>query len=107
MMWPHPVSLGAQLRTRSWPSLLLFVALATLVCIFSLWYGPSFLWLFIGVSALAGVLLPMRVAFAVITLFTLLPLFITVGMQQGIAGVDWWWLIALMLLVRGLGLDMN
>jgi len=42
----------------------------------------------------------------VIALFTLMPLFITVGMQGGIAGVDWWWLIALMLLVRGLGLDM-
>ena len=48
----------------------------------------------------------MRSAFAVIVLFTLLPLFITVGTHGGIAGVDWWWLIALMLLVRGLGLDM-
>ena len=26
--------------------------------------------------------------------------------MEGLAGVDWWWLIALMLLVRGLGLDM-
>ena len=39
-------------------------------------------------------------------LFTLLPLFITVGMKGGMVGVNWWWLIALMLLVRGLGLDM-
>ena len=48
----------------------------------------------------------MRNAFATIVLFTLLPLFITIGMKGGIAGVDWWWLVALMLLVRGLGLDM-
>ena len=27
-------------------------------------------------------------------------------MKGGVLGVDWWWLIALMLLVRGLGLDM-
>ena len=41
-----------------------------------------------------------------VVLFTLLPLFITLGTHGGIAGIDWWWLIALMLLVRGLGLDM-
>src|SRR6266853_1230378 len=76
---------------------------------FYLWrlYQHAWLvWLFFGVSAIAGVLLPMRSAFAAIVLFTFLPLFITVGMNGGIAGVDWWWLIALMLLVRGLGLDM-
>lgn len=106
LMWPHPASQGAPARTRSWFSLLLLVALAFLVLVFTLTYGPSFLWLFIGVSALAGRLLPMRSAFATIVLLTLLPLLIAVGTHGGIAGVDWWWLIALMLLVRGLGLDM-
>ena len=106
LMWPHPASQGAQARARSRISFLLFVALSLQVAVFSLVYGPAWLWLFIGVSAIAGVLLPMRSAFATIVLFTLLPLFITIGMKGGIAGVDWWWLIALMLLVRGLGLDM-
>src|SRR5712692_11264119 len=106
LMWPHPASPGAQARARSRFSFLLFVALSLLVLVFSLVYGPAWLWLFIGVSAIAGVLLPMRSAFAVVVLFTLLPLFITVEMKGGIVGVDWWWLIALMLLVRGLGLDM-
>ena len=106
LMWPHPASLGARERIRSRPSFLLFGALAALVLVFSLWYGLAFLWLFIGVSAIAGLLFPMRVAFAVIVLFTLFPLFLTIGTHGGIAGVDWWWLIALMLLVRGLGLDM-
>jgi two-component system, NarL family, sensor histidine kinase DesK len=106
LMWPHPASQGAPARTRSRFSLLLLVALALLVLVFTLTYGPSFLWLFIGVSALAGRLLPMRSAFATIVLLTLLPLLIAVGTHGGIAGVDWWWLIALMLLVRGLGLDM-
>ncbi len=106
LMWPHPASQGAQARARSRISFLLFIALSLLVLVFSLVYGPAWLWLFIGVSAIAGVLLPMRSAFAVVVLFTLLPLFITVEMKGGIVGVDWWWLIALMLLVRGLGLDM-
>jgi len=106
LMWPHPASRGARGRVRSRLSFLLFGALAALVLVFSLLYGPSWLWLFIGVSAIAGLLFPMRAAFAVIVLFTLLPLFITIRMEGGIAGVDWWWLIALMLLVRGLGLDM-
>jgi two-component system sensor histidine kinase DesK len=106
LMWPHPASQGARGRARSRLSFLLFGALAVLVLVFSLVYGPSWLWLFIGVSVIAGLLFPMRAAFAAVVLFTLLPLFITIGMKGGIAGVDWWWLIALMLLVRGLGLDM-
>ena len=104
LMWPHPVSQGAWARSRL--SFLLFVALSVLVLVFSLVDGPAWLWLFIGVSAIAGLLLPMRSAFAAIVLFTLLPLFITLGTHGGIAGVNLWWLIALMLLVRGLGLDM-
>src|SRR6266853_625028 len=99
LIWPHPASQGAQARARSRFSFLLFVALSLLVLVFSLVYGPAWLWLFIGVSAIAGVLLPMRSAFAAIVLFTLLPLFIAVEMNGGIAGIDWWWLIALMLLV--------
>jgi two-component system sensor histidine kinase DesK len=106
LMWPHPVSQGARTRTRSRTSFLLLLVLSLLVFVFSLVDGPAWLWLFIGTSAIAGTLLPMRSAFAAVVLFTLLPLFITVVMKGGITGVDWWWLIALMLLVRGLGLDM-
>ena len=106
LMWPHPASQGMRARTRSRLALALLVVLSLEVTAFSLVYGLSFLWLYIGVSAIAGRLLPMRAAFAVVVLFTLLPLLITVVFSGGIAGVDWWWLIALMLLVRGLGLDM-
>jgi two-component system sensor histidine kinase DesK len=106
LMWPHPASRGARARAGSRLSFLLFVALSLLVLAFSLVDGPAWLWLFIGVSALAGVLLPMRSAFAAVVVFTLLPLFITIGMYRGVGEIDWWWLIALMLLVRGLGLDM-
>jgi two-component system, NarL family, sensor histidine kinase DesK len=87
-------------------SLLLLVVLCLQVTVFSLLDGPAWLWLFIGVSALAGVLLPMRTAGVVVVLFTVLPLAMTVVTHRGVAGIDWWWLIALMLLVRGLGLDM-
>ena len=106
LMWPHPVSQGARAHTRPRASLILFVALGTLALVFSLVYGSAWLWLFIGVSAIAGVLLPMRSAFVVVVILTLLPLFITVSANGGVVGVDWPWLIALILLVRGLGLDM-
>jgi len=48
----------------------------------------------------------MRRAGIAVVLFTVLPLFITIATHAGIEGIDWWWLIALTLLVRGLGLDM-
>nr|MBA2679296.1 sensor histidine kinase [Ktedonobacteraceae bacterium] len=104
LMWPHPVSQGARARSRL--SFLLFGMLATLALVFSLMDDPAWLWLLIGISAIVGLLLPMRTAFAIIVFLTLFPLGLTVMRQGGITGVDWWWLIALMLLVRGLGLDM-
>jgi two-component system sensor histidine kinase DesK len=106
IMWPHPASLDIRARTRPRIALVLLVVLILEVTAFSLVYGLSWLWLYIGVSAIAGRLLPLRAAFAVVVLFTLLPLLITIVISGGVAGVDWWWLIALMLLVRGLGLDM-
>jgi two-component system, NarL family, sensor histidine kinase DesK len=106
LMWPHPVSQEAHARSRSWLSFLLFGILSALVFVFSLLYGPAWLWLFMGVSAIAGILLPMRSAFAAIVLLTLFPLFLILKMHGGIAGVDWWWLIAFLLLVRGIGMDM-
>ncbi len=106
IMWPHPASRGARTRGRSRLSLLLLVALGLQVTVFSLLDAPAWLWLFLGVSAIAGVLLPMRRAGIVVVLLTLLPLLITIFTHGGVAGIDWWWLIALMLLVRGLGLDM-
>jgi len=106
LMWPHPAGQEARARSRSLPSSLLFAALGILTVVFSLLYGPAWLWLFIGVSAIAGVLLPMRSAFAAVVLFTLLPLFLTLEMHGGLGGVDVWWLVAFLLLVRGLGVDM-
>jgi two-component system, NarL family, sensor histidine kinase DesK len=106
LMWPHPASQGARLRACSRSSLLLFVALSVLVLVFSVLDTPAWLWLLIGTSAIAGLLLPLRSAFAAVVLFTLFPLFLMLKIHGGFAGVDLWWLIALMLLVRGLGLDM-
>jgi hypothetical protein len=44
LMWPHPASQGAQARARSRISFLLFIALSLLVLVFSLVYGPAWLW---------------------------------------------------------------
>ena len=106
LMWPHPASQRARLRTRSRSSFLLFVALSVLVLVISVMDDPAWLWLLIGTSAIAGLLLPLRSAFTVVVFFTLFPLFLMLKIHGGFAGVDLWWLIALMLLVRGLGLDM-
>src|SRR5258708_19563296 len=100
LMWLHPASQGARLRARSRSSFLLFVALSVLVLVFSVLDNPAWLWLLIGVSAIAGLLLPLRSAFAAVVLFTLFPLFLMLKIHGGFAGVDLWWLIALMLLVR-------
>ncbi len=106
LMWPHPASQRAHMRAQSRISFLLFVALSVLVLVFSVMYGSAWLWLLIGTSAIAGLLLPLRSAFAAVVLFTLFPLLLMLKLHGGLAGVDLWWLIALMLLVRGLGLDM-
>ncbi len=106
LMWPHPATLDARLRSQSRLSWLCFGILSTLTLVFSLVDGLSFLWLFIGLSALAGILFPLRRAFAVIVVLTLSALVLAVTMKGGMVRIDWWWLIAFVLLVRGIGLDM-
>ena len=106
LMWPHPASQKTRARAHAPLAFVLFGLLGTLVVLCSLAYGPAWLWLFIGVSAIAGALLPMRSAFVTIVMLTLLPLVLSLKLYGGFPSVDWWWVIALMLLVRGLGLDM-
>jgi two-component system sensor histidine kinase DesK len=106
LMWPHPASWAASARSQSRGALLVWGLLAALALGSSLGGGLAWLWLFIGVAACAGVLLPQRPAFGAVMLLTLLPLAIAVGTAGGVVGVDWPWLVALTLLVRGLGLDM-
>ncbi len=106
LMWPHPASSRARKRSRSRLSLMLFALLVALVLALSLTYGLAFLWLFIGVSAIAGVLLPVRGALLAVAVLIFLPLVISVGTTGGVMKVDWLQLIPLVLLVRGLGLDM-
>src|SRR5581483_3893362 len=106
IMWRHPVH--AQARDR-WPArsaYLLLACLVALVLVLSLAYGSAFLWLLVGVSAMAGVLLPPRRAFVVVMVLTLLALGSGVALAGGLGATDWLHLIPLVLLVRGLGLDM-
>jgi two-component system sensor histidine kinase DesK len=106
VMWPHPASQRGRARGRSHLSVFLLVALCLQVTAFSLLDDPAWLWSFLGVSAMAGVVLSMRRAGVVVVLLTAFPLLITLFTHRGVAGINWWWLIALMLVVRGLGLDM-
>jgi two-component system sensor histidine kinase DesK len=106
LMWPHPASSASRARSRSHSSLILMAVLIALVVVLSLTYGLAFLWLFIGVSGIAGVLLPVRRAFVAVIILMLLPFVISVGIAGSVASVDWLEIIPLILLVRGLGLDM-
>lgn len=106
LLWPHPASYGARERARSWRSRLLLLGLLVLVLLLSLSEGRAFLWLFIGVSACVGILLPLRAALLAIILLMVLPVVISLSTAGEVQAVDWLSLLPLLLLIRGLGLDM-
>jgi two-component system sensor histidine kinase DesK len=106
IMWSHP--LHTSVRNR-WPlrtSLLVLTDLIALVLVLSIIYGISFLWLLVGVSALIGVVLPARSGFITVMILTLITLGSSVAIAGGIGATDWLHILPLVLLVRGLGLDM-
>ena len=105
VMWPHPLSSAGRARAQSRIAPYLLAILTVLVLFLSLVYGSAFLWLFVGVGAIAGITLPARSAFVAVMLLTLLTLFSSVALSGGIAQTDWLHIIPLILLVRGLGLD--
>ena len=106
LMWPHPLTNKVGLRSGFRTSLTVLASLTALVLYLSLAYGSAFLWLFVGVSAVVGIVLPAYSAFAAVVALTLLTLVISMGMSGGIARADWLHILPLALLVRGLGLDM-
>jgi len=105
-MWPHPLNYKTHLRSEFRTSLIGLAGLTALVLYLSLVYGSAFLWLFVGVSAVIGIVLPIYSAFVVVVVLTLLTLAIGVGLSGGVARTDWLHILPLVLLVRGLGLDM-
>ena len=105
-MWPHPLTHESHRPIGLRASLLALTGLTTLALTLSLVYGSAFLWLFVGVSAMAGIALPAGGAFIVVVALTLLTLGVSVGIGGGIAGSDWFHVVPLVLLVRGLGVDM-
>lgn len=106
VMWPHPLTDLVRTRFQLWSSALLLLALTVLVLLLSLYYGSSFLWLFIGVSAIAGITFRFRSAAAVVFALTLLTLGVSIWFSGNILSANWLLIIPLVLLVRGLGLDM-
>jgi two-component system sensor histidine kinase DesK len=106
VMWPHPLTDLMRTRIGLWSSSTLLMALTVLVLLLSLFYGSSFLWLFIGVSAIAGITLPFRSAATAVFALTLLTLGVSLWFSRSIASAAWLQIIPLVLLVRGLGLDM-
>jgi two-component system sensor histidine kinase DesK len=106
VMWPHPLSDPERRRYGLQNSLSLLIALTGLALLLSLMYGSPFLWLFIGVSAISGITLPFRSAAIAVFALTLLTLGVSVGISGSLVSTDWLHIVPLVLLVRGLGLDM-
>ena len=106
VMWPHPLSDRARTRLGMQKSITLIISLTVLVLLLSIIYGSSFLWLFIGVSAISGITLSFRNASIVVISLTLLTVAANVSIDGSIRSTNWLQIIPLALLVRGLGLDM-
>ncbi len=106
LMWLHPVSRAALHRTQFQAQVGLFLVLVALVLTFSVTDSLAFLWLFIGLGACAGVIFHLIPAFIIVSVLMLMPVLVSLLVQGGIERVDWPLTIALLLLVRGLGLDM-
>jgi two-component system, NarL family, sensor histidine kinase DesK len=104
LMWPHP--LRAQAVPPSARSVIPLAGLAVLALTLSLAFGSAFLWLFVGLSAVIGKALPARHAFWLTMALTLLTLGLGVWLSGGLAQTDWLHVVPLVLLVRGLGLDL-
>src|SRR5712692_9264397 len=105
LMWPHPVSGCASTPFRLHRALLLAL-LTALVLWLSLAYGAYWLWLLICVSAAAGVVLPIRGAVVAVSILMVLAAGMSIGIDGGVLRANWLQIIPLVLLVRGLGLDM-
>lgn len=106
VMWPHPLSERARIRLKFQFALALVIGLTGLVLFLSIMNGSAFLWLFIGVSAIAGMTLSFRNASIAVMSLTLLTVAASLGLDKSITSAYWLQMIPLALLVRGLGLDM-
>jgi two-component system sensor histidine kinase DesK len=106
VMWPHPLNDLVRSRFRLQASITLITGLTMLVLFLSISYGSSFLWLFVGVSAIAGITLSFRNASIAVFGLTLITLGSSVAASGSVPSANWLQIIPLVLLVRGLGLDM-
>jgi two-component system sensor histidine kinase DesK len=107
VMWPYPLgeNKGAWAGWRA--QAILLSGMTLLALLLSLSLGSTFSWLFLGVSAVAGVILPAPGAFWTVMVLTLLTLGVSVTTSGGIQATDWLQVVPLALLVRALGVDMT
>jgi two-component system sensor histidine kinase DesK len=107
VMWPYPLSGHRSNRYRPESPWVILIGITLLALFLSMAYGSEFAWLFLGVSAISGVILPARRAFWTVSGLTLLALAVSIMASGGIPGTDWLQVLPLVLLVRGLGLDIT
>ncbi len=106
VMWPHPTRGRSLARISQKRAILLLLGLSLLVFWLTFAYGSAFLWLLVGVSAIAGITLSFRGASLAVIVFTLLTLAAGLLTSGSLALPVWLQILPLVLLVRGLGLDM-
>jgi two-component system sensor histidine kinase DesK len=107
VMWPYPLGNNKHAWSSLRSTALLPISMSLLALLLSVSYGSAFAWLFLGASAISGVILPARDAFWVVSGLTLLTLGVCVIVSGGILATDWLQVVPLVLLVRALGVDMT
>jgi two-component system sensor histidine kinase DesK len=106
VMWPHPLNDQVRARFGLQTSISLIIGLTALVLFLSINYGSLFLWLFVGVSGITGMILSFRNASIAVFGMTLLTLGFSIAAEGSVRSANWLNILPLVLLVRGLGLDM-
>ncbi len=98
---------GSTEASRRTSLTLLAIVLETLLGLaLSAMFGPAFLWLFVGVSMVAGRTLPLYRAHLVATVLPFLAIAMGLVLSGSLAGTDWLHLLPLALLTRAMGLNM-
>lgn len=105
-MSPYPLQPAQGVGRNFYKPRQQIVVITTLILLLSLMYDSLFLWMMVGLSAVAGRILPTRSAHITVSVLPILVLFLGIILGGGLLTTDWLHIIPLAMLVRALGLDM-
>jgi two-component system sensor histidine kinase DesK len=105
-MRQNPLDASAKPERGMSPTLLAIFAATALGLALSVMFGTAFLWLFVGISMVAGRTLPLSKAHLVASILPFLTIVMGLALSRGINQVDWLHILPLGLLIRAMGLNM-